>query len=179
MKLAEKVNTPTDSLIDGLSKTLADRDEKLLAEISKAVSKSANRIPAVAKGDECADWSIGEWFTLVGKAGSLDHGTAKNAQQMLGNKYKSFKTIDADGVKTNMTQGTGSQGGYLVPQRWLDSLLGIGTGYDYPLFPSRATILPVEKGTALNVPVGDYSVVPNGTEAPEQLTLNGVTVGFL
>lgn len=183
LNIAEKIETPVDNLLDNLSKTLEERDERLLGEINKALAKSAaTRVPAVAKGEDHADWSMGEYFKLIGKAGDpRDHNQASRAQEMLGKKYKSFKTIEkdfeADGTKANLNQTTSGQGGYLVPQLWNDVLMGIGSGYDYPIFPNRCTTLPVEKGTTLNVPVGDYSIVPNGTG--QTAYANGVVVGFV
>ena len=173
LKLAETADTKTDQLISDFTKTLEQRDEKLLSEISKQLSKT--KMPAIAR-DPADEGSIGDWLVNVGRAGMLDHDTSRKAQDILRNKYNAVKVVEADATKANMSQGTGSQGGYLVPQRWLDSLLGLD-GYEFSLFPNRATILPVEKGTALNVPVGDYTVVPNGTG--QTAYANGVTVGFV
>jgi HK97 family phage major capsid protein len=163
--LCEVVENPTDKAIDQFSKALEDRDNKIVEELSKSLRNVTVKVPSnvnAISGDEDPE---SNFFVLVGKTASKDARVREKAYNTLANKY---------GQKTNMSEGTTTAGGFMVPTLWAKELLQLD-GYEGVAFPSRVNVVPMQS-KVINYPALDQTVTPsNGSSA----FYGGISIGFV
>jgi len=162
--LCEIVENPTDKAIDHFSKALEDRDNKIVEELSKSLRNVTVKVPSVnaISGDDNPETNF---FVLVGKTAHKDARVREKAYQTLENKYN---------AKTNMSETTGTAGGYMVPQIWAKELLAL-EGYEGVAYPNRVNVVPMQT-KIINYPALDQTVTPsNGSSA----FYGGVAVGVV
>jgi len=163
--LCEVVEAPTDKLFDKFEKAIADRDNKIVEELSKSLRNVNVKVPAVARHDD--DNPENNFFVLVGKTASKDSRVREKAYNTLANKYGK-----KDVVTSNET--TTTAGGFLVPTEQAKELLRV-EGYEGAAYPSRINVRPMQ-GKVLNLPALDQTVTPaNGSSA----FYGGVSIGVV
>lgn len=161
--LAAEVESPEDDVEDKVSKALADRDNKVVEAVTKALRKEVKvKLPAVAHDD--SNNSLGDFLTQVGRT-SANHPS--DTRTKANNKLR-------EAYKTAMAEGTGSTGGYAIPVEYAKELLFV-PGYDGPLFPSRLKPRPMATLT-LNLPALDQTITPSGAQSAFYA---GVTIGIV
>ena len=156
------VNDPEAEAEDKIEKALAERDNKIVSEITKALRADIKvKIPAQPKDD--SDKSLGDFLYCVGNTAA---SRPNDKREKAHNKLR-------EGYKVTMGEGTGSTGGYTVPVEYAKELLLV-PGYDGVIWDK------VKKR-----PMGTKSLVLPALDQTQAATsgqsafYGGVSIGFV
>ena len=151
-----------DEVGEKIEKALAERDSKIVAQITKAMASEVKvSIPATAR--DHSDESFGDYLQCLGRAaiGSPDIRT------------KAFNKL-RDGYKVTASEGVNADGGYTVPVQYAKELLFV-PGYDGAIYPKY--IQPRPMGSkSLVIPALDQTLTPS---AGQSAFYGGVQIGIV
>lgn len=155
-KLAEKAD-PVNTKLEQLEKALADREDKLIDTITKAVATKTDKVWAKPKDN--SDKSLSDFLRLV----------AKNDQAKIQMKYGSTYGEVSKGQNTQ----SGILGGFVVPVEYSSDFLAVAP--EKAIVKPRAFVQPMQSNTmkvnALNQSTNQYGgVVLYYTEEGAEMT---------
>jgi HK97 family phage major capsid protein len=160
---AETEKPDTDDVEGKIEKALANRDEKLINAVTKAMNNEVKvKNYAVPKDD--SDLSMGDFLVCVGKTSANRTGEERTKAN---NKLR-------EGYKVVMSEGTNSAGGYTVPMEYAKDLLFV-PGYDGAIYPDHITPKPMGH-LSLTIPALDQTATPTGSTSA---FYGGVTIGIV
>lgn len=135
-EIAEKVNAESaiEKEIGKLKAAFEEQQVALVSEVSKAVKASNKPVSITVKEND--DRHFGEWFKA-----------ALNGDREVLSKYYT-------GQKTAQNEGTGSAGGYFVPEYWANQMIAVKN--EDAIVRPRATVFPMASNI-LHVPALDQT----------------------
>lgn len=143
--IADMINKRADEFATSLTKSMSETLDATLKEFAKAQSNCLkNRVPQIfgqgGEGDTKKSF------------GAFLHAVAT----------KNFKALEEMGAKaTDMSETTGSTGGFTVPTQFFPQLLMLSS--EQSIVASRATVIPL-LAPSIEVPALDHTTAPTAGE---------------
>jgi HK97 family phage major capsid protein len=162
MGFAAPAEDPESEAEDKIEKALTERDNKIVAEITKAL-RAEVKVKLPAQPQDHSDKSLGDFLHCIGNTCANRPGDMRTKAD---NKLR-------EAYKVVMSEGTNSAGGYTVPVEYAKELLYV-PGYEHVIF-DRVKKRPMGTKSLVLPALDQTEVAANGQSA----FYGGVSIGFV